>query len=142
MLWQKLKLLSYATSTFAQVPLNHHVTYGTLIGKNIIGMFKWVAFADKLLQHKCWIGYIGECMVSTININNGIKGPTRGYQNCNTNQILVLSGYVNVRGSLYTQVIIWVSTILYHIDTRLILPRYDSSCMIYTPKWNRRKKIP
>ena len=27
--------------------------------------------------------YIGECMVSKLNINNDIKGPTRGRQNYN-----------------------------------------------------------
>ena len=77
--------------------------------------------------------YIGECMVSIININNGVKEPTHGYQNCNTNQILIFGGYVKVRESLYTQVIIWVNAILNYIDTRLTLPRYESSCMIYRP---------
>ena len=54
--------------------------------------------------------YIGECMISIIRINNGIKEPIRGYQNCNTNQILIFGGYVKVRESLYTRVVIWVST--------------------------------
>ena len=43
---------------------------------------------------------------STMNINNGIKGPTRGNQNCNTSQILIIDGYDNARESLYTQVIV------------------------------------
>ena len=38
------------------------------------------------------VWYIGECTVSIININNGIKDPTCGYQNCNTSQILIFSG--------------------------------------------------
>ena len=59
----------------------------------------------------------GECMGSMININNGIQKPTYGYQNCNTNQKLICGGYVNVRESLCTRVIIWVNTILDHIDT-------------------------
>ena len=44
-------------------------------------------------------------------------------------------GYVKVRKSLYTRVIIWVNTIPNHIDTRVILPRYESSCMGYRPEW-------
>ena len=60
----------------------------------------------------CW--YIGECMVSIININNGINEPTHGYHN--TSQNLTFCGYVKVRESLYTQVLIWVTTILNDID--------------------------
>jgi hypothetical protein len=57
-------------------------------------------------------------MVSIINNNNGIKEPTRGYHNCDTNQILIFDGYVKLRESFYTRVIIWVDTILNHIYTR------------------------
>ena len=32
------------------------------------------------------------------------------------------------------RVIIWVSTILNHIDTKVILPRYRDSCLVYRPK--------
>ena len=35
------------------------------------------------------------------------------------------NGYVKVREFLYTQDIIWVNTILNHIHTKLILPRYE-----------------
>ena len=49
-------------------------------------------------------------MVSITSINNGIKEPTRGYQNYNSNQILIFDGYVKVRESLYIRVIIWVNT--------------------------------
>ena len=49
--------------------------------------------------------YIDECMVSIMNIDNGFKEPTRGYQNYNTSQILIFGGYVKVRESLYTWVI-------------------------------------
>ena len=66
--------------------------------------------------------YVGECMVSMININNGKERPC-GYQNCDPNRILIFSGYVKVRESLCTRVIIWVKTILNHIETRAILPR-------------------
>ena len=55
--------------------------------------------------------YIGECMELRININDGIKEPTWGYQNCNTIQILIFGGHVKVRESYYTQIITWVKTI-------------------------------
>ena len=84
--------------------------------------------------------YIGECMVSLININSGIKEPTHGYQICNTTQILIFGGYVKVRESLYARVIAWVNAILNHIDTRVDIPRYESSCMVYRPKWYRKQK--
>jgi hypothetical protein len=64
--------------------------------------------------------YTGECMASIMNINNGIKEPTRRYQNCNTNQTLIFGSYVKVRESLYTRIIIWVDTIPNHIDIRVI----------------------
>ena len=79
--------------------------------------------------------YISECMISIININSGIQKPTSGYQNCNTNRVLIFDGYLKVRESLNIRVIIWVNTILNHIDTRVILPRYESSCMVYKSKW-------
>ena len=67
--------------------------------------------------------YIGESMVPIINIDYyGIKELTRGYQNCDYNQILICSVYVKVREWLCTQVIIWIDTILKHIDTREIVP--------------------
>ena len=56
--------------------------------------------------------YIVECMVSIININNGIKEPTRGIQNCSTSQIMIFGGYVKVQKSLSTRVIIRVDIIL------------------------------
>ena len=71
-------------------------------------------------------------MVLLININNGIKEPTRGYQYCKSSQILIFGGYVKVRESLYTLVIIWVKIFVNHIfDTRAILRRYGVSCMVY-----------
>ena len=72
--------------------------------------------------------------VSIININNGIKEPTHEYPNYNTSQILIYGGYVKMRESLYTQVVIWISTILNHFDTRTNMPRYQDFCMVYIPK--------
>ena len=40
------------------------------------------------------VWYTGECMVSVINSNEGIKEPTHGYQDCNTTHILVFGAYV------------------------------------------------
>jgi hypothetical protein len=74
------------------------------------------------------------CMVSIININNSMKEPAHGSQNCNTSQILIFGGCVKVRASLHTRVIIRDNTILYHIDARAFLPRYEGSCMVYRPK--------
>ena len=74
---------------------------------------------------------MGEC----INVNNGVKEPAHGYQKCNTSLKLDFGGYVKVRESLYIRVIIWVNTILNHIDTRAISPRYEGSCIVYRPKW-------
>ena len=54
--------------------------------------------------------YRGEYMVSIMNINNGIKESTCGYQNYDTMQILVYGGYAKVRESLHTRVIIWATT--------------------------------
>ena len=57
--------------------------------------------------------YIGECMVSIINvsimialpnINNDIEKITCEYQNTNTGPILIFCEYVKVRESLYAQV--------------------------------------
>jgi hypothetical protein len=66
-------------------------------------------------------------MVSIMKITHGIKEPTGGHQNCITNHMLIVGGYVKVRESLYTQITIWVNTILSHIDTRVVLHRYESS---------------
>ena len=44
--------------------------------------------------------YIHESMLSIININNGTKEPTCGYQNYNTTLMLVFEKYVKVRASL------------------------------------------
>ena len=81
------------------------------------------------------VWYIRECMVSIININNGINELTRGYQNYNTIQILISNRYVNVSlVSLCALIIIWIDIILNHTNTRVILYKYEDSCMIYRPE--------
>jgi hypothetical protein len=59
--------------------------------------------------------YRGECMVSIMDINNGIKESTCRYQNYDTMQILICGGYAKVGESLYTQVIIWVTTSVWEV---------------------------
>jgi hypothetical protein len=51
-------------------------------------------------------------MVPIININNGIKEPTHESQNCNTNHVLLVGGYVKIRESLCISTIIWMKSIL------------------------------
>lgn len=75
-------------------------------------------------------------------MNNGINGPrTHAYQNCSTSQILIFGGYVQVRDCIPR-----VHTILNHIDTMAILPRYGGFHMVYTQmiseKKYRQKPIP
>ena len=48
------------------------------------------------------VRYIGESMVSIINVNAGIKECIHGHQNYNTRQILIFGAYHMVRQSLYT----------------------------------------
>ena len=59
-------------------------------------------------------------------------GSTHGYQNCKTSQTLIFGGYFKERESLYTRVVIWVNTIIIHIDTRAILPKYTDPHNIET----------
>lgn len=44
-------------------------------------------------------------------------------------------GYIKMTEALYTQLIIQVDTILNHIDTKTILPKYEGPLMVYGPKW-------
>ena len=57
------------------------------------------------------------------------------YQNCNISQILILGGYLKMKESLYIQVIVWVNTILNHIDTRSLSPRCENSRMVHILEW-------
>ena len=42
-----------------------------------------------------------------------------------------IDGHLNLRESLYTQTIIWVGTILDHIDFRVSLPSYQGLYMVW-----------
>ena len=66
-------------------------------------------------------------------IKDGTKVLTHGYQKFNTSKLLIFDEYVKMRESLYTRVIIWVNTILNHMNNKEFLPRYEGSCMVCRP---------
>ena len=55
---------------------------------------------------------------------------------------MIFDGYIKIRESLYTWVIFWINIILEHVETRVIIPRFEDSCMVYRPKWCQKKKNP
>ena len=79
---------------------------------------------------------MGECMGN----NNQHQTIVEGTYLCNTTQIVIFGGNVKVRESLYTQVLTWVNTILKHIETRAIIPRYEGSYMVYRHEWSQQHK--
>jgi hypothetical protein len=107
-----------------QADLSHPHLSGHEIAKNAAWVLLWKRMKDRRKSIPMLDQYISECMVIIININNCINEPTHGYQNCNTSQILIFGGYLKVKESLYTQVITWVNSILKHIDTMTILPKF------------------
>jgi len=48
-------------------------------------------------------------------------------------------GYVKIGEYLYSLVVIWVNTILNHIDARSVLLRYEGFCMVYRREWYQEK---
>ena len=78
--------------------------------------------------------YMHYCVISIININNGIKNvtPTKyGY----------IGGYVKMRESLYPSYYLdHINNILNHIVTSTISPRYEGFCMVYTPEWYQKQR--
>lgn len=59
------------------------------------------------------------------------------YQNCNTHQILIFGKHLKVRGLLYTRDKFWVNTILEHIDTTTISPKYEALACYVESIWYR-----
>ena len=105
--------------------------------------FKWVVWTfynknDWTYLKPMLDQYIGECTVSIININVDSKELTHG-QNYHTIQILIYDRHVE-RKSLYAWGNIRVNTILNHIDTRMIMPRYEGLFMVYKPEWYQKRK--
>ena len=97
----------------------------------LVGASKWEHLCIyELLSQACWhwdthwwyvptlLLCLSEGIVWRNNVHNDIKATTRGYQNCDTNQILMFGGCLQVRESLYIWVVIWAHTIVNHIDTR------------------------
>ena len=56
--------------------------------------------------------YISECMGIDNQHHNGIKEPTRGYQDCNTSQVVILGGLSKCENLCIPIVIIWVNVML------------------------------
>jgi hypothetical protein len=97
--------------------------------------------------NQCWTNIHMYAWVWTPNSNNSIGQEQKldieemvsknlpWHYNYGTSQILICDGYVKVRESLNSQVIIRVNTILNDIDTRTVLSKYESryenSCMVY-----------
>ena len=50
----------------------------------------------------------------------------------------MFGGCVKVRESLFTQNIIWVDTILNHIDIGAILSKYAGFCMVHKLEWYQK----
>ena len=67
---------------------------------------------------------------------HGVKEPTCRNQNYNLSHTLIFGGSVKVRECLYT----WVNTILNHIDTTVIFPMYEGSCVVHRPEWYLTKR--
>ena len=106
---------------------NHKVRESRIFTATSSKIDLWWEFPQEALGNCTSVGLIYRWMHSINKQHiNGIKEPTRGYQNSNTSQIFIFGGYVKVRESLYTRVIIWVSNILDHSDTRAIFPGYES----------------
>lgn len=83
--------------------------------------------------------YISQCMVSIINIINGSKEPIIGFQIQYTNKTYDIWWVRQVESFWIHEFIFWSNTILIHIDTKVILPKYEKSCMVYRCKWNKIK---
>ena len=63
--------------------------------------FDFTLVASSTMDKFTWTNRLRcECVVSIININNGIKEPTCEYQNYNTNHILKFGMYLKVVTSL------------------------------------------
>ena len=66
--------------------------------------------------------YTSECLVPIINTVMVSKNLPVDIKILIPVKFLVFSEYVKMRESFSTRVIIWVNTILNHIDTRAVLP--------------------
>ena len=60
-------------------------------------LFLWKEIIIQMLINVVLVWYISECTVAITNINNGIKEPMCGYQNCDTSRTLILDGFVIAR---------------------------------------------
>ena len=88
------------------------------------------------LKYMCILqNFNTKCMTSIIiNINDGIKEPTRENQNYNTTQMLKFDGYVKVRIFVYLNY--YLSQ--YHCKTILTVQKF---CPTSNPNTNWRKAL-
>lgn len=71
----------------SQFPLIHNRIYCLPCGR-------WVVASTQELHDDIMLDfYTCECKVTIININNGTKEHTHGYQSCNSNETLTCGGY-------------------------------------------------
>lgn len=81
------------------------------------------------------VWYVSECMVSTMNINNGIIEPAHVHWKLEYESNVDI-WWCRVRDTLDTTIIIWDDIwVVYYIDTRMILPRLGVSSMAYRHEW-------
>lgn len=118
------------------IPKNHNIWMNlSTFGWMHTNLHSYKCKRNTLMKNGLWIlvlvWYIGECMLSIINIDNDINELTYGHQNCHTIHIVITTmhvGYAKVGESLYPWVVIWVNTILNHVHTRVI-PWHCYPCM-------------
>ena len=89
----------------------HHISQNTLQSHQLKYHHKPACLTKGI--YLVW--HIGECMVSIININDDIKEPTQGYQDCYSHSNIDVQWVCLVRESLYIRVIIWINTIVNRI---------------------------
>lgn len=82
--------------------------------------------------------YARECMVFDNQHHNGVEKPMNGYQNRDIGQALIFRRYLNGRESLNTLLMRWVNLISEHIHTKVVLPRYEGSYMVYKLEWYKK----
>ena len=63
--------------------------------------------------------YIVECMVSIININNGIKEPTCEYQSCNASQVFH-NGWVSKGESIFVNLSYYLGQDLFYVGLKVL----------------------
>lgn len=69
------------------------------------------------------------------------KESPREYQNCITNQILILSGNIKWENLCVPDTLFKVNNTPNHINRGILLGHGQGTCMAYRPKWYKNKNI-